>query len=272
MKKFGFTMPELIITLAIVGVAAAVAAPVIGNLMPDKNKLKAIECYNLVNAATEEFLSDEGIYYAPDWWTYHNFNNDGSINYENPLANPVNLSDGYPDCEALMCWNEPPKRVPYVKPDLKEEKKYPGLLFTKYGLENLTSDSYTQGRSSDGTIWEISAVDILNSAGTVVQDYNGAGEKVDLKGYKIEFDVNPSNNNSDTSCFYSENCKSPDKFRIYVNHEGNIFAGDPMMEAYLLNPLNMHTKKEDKRDAEEYATSSEKNYENPRFLYTSGGI
>ena len=25
-------------------------------------------------------------------------------------------------------------------------------------------------------------------------------EKVDLKGYKIEFDVNPSNNNSDTSC------------------------------------------------------------------------
>ena len=56
MKKFGFTMPELIVTLGIVGIAAAIAAPIIGNLMPDKNKLKAIECYNLVNAATEEFL------------------------------------------------------------------------------------------------------------------------------------------------------------------------------------------------------------------------
>ena len=266
MKKFGFTMPELIITLAIVGVAAAVAAPVIGNLMPDKNKLKAIECYNLVNAATEEFLSDEGIYYAPDWWTYHNFDDYGAIDYDNPLAVPVNLPDGYPDCEALMCWNDPPKRVPYVDEALTGIDKYRGLLFKKYGIQPDGSGRYRLGTTTDGTRWTMDTQPIVDVSGNNVLGYNGD----ELMGYKIEFDVNPSNNNSDTSCFYSENCKSPDKFRIYVNHEGNIFAGDPMMEAYLLNPLNMHTKKEDKLAAESNATSG-KNYENPRFLYTSGG-
>ena len=267
MKKFGFTMPELIITLGIVGVAAAVAAPVLGNLMPDKNKLKAIECYNLVNAATEEFLSDEGIYYGPDELTYHKFDTDGSI--IETLTTPEEFPDGYPDCEALMCFENHPLRVPYVNENLTGTDKYRGLLFIKYGLtpekKKPNGDPrYETGTSSDGTKWDMKYITIKDADNKKIK-YMGEY----LVGYKIEFDVNPNNNNDkDASCIYDKNnCKSPDKFRIYVNHEGNIFAGDPMMEAYLANPLNMNTKKEDKAAALRFANSG-KDYDNPNFLYT----
>lgn len=269
MKKFGFTMPELIVTLGIVGIAAAIAAPIIGNLMPDKNKLKAIECYNLVNAATEEFLSDEGIYFAPDEWSYHEFKTDGSILKE--LDNPIPVPDGYPDCEALMCWNNPPARVPYVNEEFVGVKKYPSLLFTKYGFSNITDRPSGQnnrvfsGTASDGTVWRVTPIDIIDeTTGNIALGYDNS----QLTGYKIEFDVNP--NNGAASCSYNpDTCKSPDRFAIFVNHEGNVFAGDPMMEAYLSNPLNMNTKKEDREKALDINTNGDKDYDNPTFLYTA---
>lgn len=275
MKKLGFTMPELIITLAIVGIAAAVAAPVIGNLMPDKNKLKAIECYNLVNAATEEFLSDEGIYFAPDLQTWYEFDTSGQITAEyktrSRIPNDVkDRPDGYPDCEALMCFDNPPDRVPYVDQNLTSRDKYKGLLFKKYGLvpkelnANGTPKYDKGGISSDGTEWKIGTTTIYDKDKVRVSRKGKT-----YYGYKIEFDVNPNNNNdANASCSYDpDTCKNPDKFIIYVNHEGNIFAGDPMIEAYLLNPLNMNTKKEDRAKALELSNS--KNYDEVKYtLYT----
>ena len=262
MKKFGFTMPELIVTIGIVAVTAAVAAPVIGNLMPDKNKLKAIECYNLVNAATEEFLSNEGIYYAPDDWTYYRYDVRGNI--VSTLPQPEELPDGYPDCEALMCWGDP-QVSPYNNLP-GGMAKFSELLFRKYGIEgNVNNNGVGNGVASDGTSWSITAFIELDNNGARVRGYNGGRNQVDFYAYRIDIDVDPSA--TSPNCMYGAGgCTSPDRFRMYVNHEGNLFAGDPMMEAYLANPLNMNAKKEDRQEAERLAASG-KDYVNPRFLY-----
>ena len=43
MKKFGFTLMEIIVTIGIIGVVAAITAPTINNIMPDKNKIKVMQ-------------------------------------------------------------------------------------------------------------------------------------------------------------------------------------------------------------------------------------
>ena len=53
MKK-GFTLAELLITMGIIGVIAAILAPAIGNLMPDSNKGKVLKVYN---ALTKEDIT-----------------------------------------------------------------------------------------------------------------------------------------------------------------------------------------------------------------------
>ena len=42
MKKIGFTLAELIVTLSIIGVSAALITPALSDLLPDRNKIKVL--------------------------------------------------------------------------------------------------------------------------------------------------------------------------------------------------------------------------------------
>lgn len=63
MKKSGFTLAELIITLSIIGVVAILAAPALTNLMPDKNKMKVISYHNTLENAIANIMNDENIFH-----------------------------------------------------------------------------------------------------------------------------------------------------------------------------------------------------------------
>ena len=53
MKKFGFTLAELLITLTIVGISVALVAPAVSNIMPDANKAKVLKYNVQLNNALE---------------------------------------------------------------------------------------------------------------------------------------------------------------------------------------------------------------------------
>ena len=40
MKKFGFTLAEMIIAIAVVGVLAAASVPLVNSIIPDREKFK----------------------------------------------------------------------------------------------------------------------------------------------------------------------------------------------------------------------------------------
>lgn len=68
MKKPAFTLTELIIAIAIIGVAAALALPSMINIMPDGKKMKVIKYYNIINNTVEEILANPDLYHP--YWVY----------------------------------------------------------------------------------------------------------------------------------------------------------------------------------------------------------
>lgn len=53
MKKTGFTLPELLITLGVIGVASALILPAISNIMPDKNKIMVLNAYSYLGKVAD---------------------------------------------------------------------------------------------------------------------------------------------------------------------------------------------------------------------------
>lgn len=61
MKKFGFTLAELVITLSIIGIVSALMAPAIKDLMPDKNKVQVTQFHTLLTNTIDEMFADESL-------------------------------------------------------------------------------------------------------------------------------------------------------------------------------------------------------------------
>ena len=62
MKKSGFTLAEILLSLAIIGIIAAVTIPSLLNLRPDTAKMKVIKCKNVLEKLNAELLDDSSIY------------------------------------------------------------------------------------------------------------------------------------------------------------------------------------------------------------------
>lgn len=63
MKKFGFTLSEILLALAIIGVVSAITAPMVSGLFPDKDKVKVLKTYKLITDITNEMLEDRSLYF-----------------------------------------------------------------------------------------------------------------------------------------------------------------------------------------------------------------
>ena len=63
MKKFGFTLSEIIITLTVIGVLASITAPLLSNIIPDKDKVKVLKVYKTLTDINTQLLEDRGAYF-----------------------------------------------------------------------------------------------------------------------------------------------------------------------------------------------------------------
>lgn len=62
MKIKAFTLTELLIALAVLGILIAILLPIIFNIMPDQNALMAKRAYYAVQSATSSLINDEACY------------------------------------------------------------------------------------------------------------------------------------------------------------------------------------------------------------------
>lgn len=211
MKKFGFTMAELLTTLGIIGVVAAITVPMANNLMPDKNKVAVLKAHKNLTEINHELLNDNGLY----------FNGADCIGFE-CTATP---SQEILNARGIANWPAAAAK----------EDKYPILLWTKLNVTDikdidLSAKSHTL---PDGTTWTVDSV--KNNSGN-------------LAGYKVTVDINTSSKGK--NCSYSANCTKPDSFILNVQlRNGTVTGGDALTLAYLANPHKFNTKKDDLKTA-----------------------
>ena len=217
MKKFGFTLSELLITVGIVGVVAALTAPAVSNIMPDRNKMMFMKNYKELTTITEKLLNDPTLYY-----TKYKLDDDGRKN---------------PTCIGLACW-EKPINEKYQDDKYKSAGKYMHLCIDFLGK---SSGNQYYFYTEDGTGWELPWMS-RGAAGSA--PWSLVGVSSDKRGQSLYFTVYAKNMGK--SCYYGEtDCKKPRKFWFKINDYGNLSPIDELSQAYLLNPNNMNNKKKD---------------------------
>ena len=134
MIKKGFTLQELLISLAIVGIVAAIAAPAITALMPDKKKAMYMKAYNTLTNVTNEIINDPSLYWVK-------YDESGQPINSNILENTDAPID-YEPCEGD--WS------------CSGAAKFSRIFATKinYIERTAVSNSETTFRTSDGVFWE----------------------------------------------------------------------------------------------------------------------
>ncbi|MBQ7765033.1 type II secretion system protein [bacterium] len=208
MKKFGFTLAELIIALSIIGVTSILVAPTVVNLMPDSNKAKVIKYYTQLSSAVNTILSDENIYrpyqaiQGNDVVMQNEFT---SLNDNNNIivCGPLGLS----------CLDNVPQNN-------EQPTNFPDFLRDRLGL--------VDDMTVDNSFWDIQYI---------------PRESREMS-YSVEITIREDEN----GCLYGEDgCDISDvnRFRFIIENYGSVVAGDPLTDAYLRNQLNMNSKKED---------------------------
>lgn len=220
-KKKGFTLQELLITVAIIGIVAAICAPALVGMMPDETKSKYLKVYTTLSTLTAEILDDPSLY----WTTYSNY--------------------GDPECSGLYC-DDAPKIAPYDGDnDFSSLTKFPMILSKKLNLAGEVDktghsvDFYTQ----DGVLWSFESQ---------------IGSDLDVPGYKVMLthliiNLEPDKNNS---CSYSSDCINPNEFKFEIENDGGIKAADALGMVFLQNAVDLNSTKEDRALAAEVVSKA----------------
>lgn len=220
MKKNGFTLSELIISLSVVAVASALMMPTISKLIPDRNKTKVITTHSKLVSATDNILDNNMIYYCVD----------------------SELLRG------LSCDNKPYTSV------LNDDKfagkdKYENLIANELGLieDDGLADNF-RWKATDGSFWRFERGCIEEGVFTL---NNNDCSTTNTLGYRVTVDLNGTKN---PNRIYGQNDETkPDRFRFRVDNYGGITAEDALTAAYLKNSMkSTSAKKDDLRDAKNF--------------------
>lgn len=188
MKKFGFTLAELLVSLTVIAIAATMMASLSGNLMPDKNKVKVLKFHSAISNALESMFNNENLYH--------------------PVQRIVN-GLVVTSCEGVECFHG----------DNNDFDKFRDLLIARVP------------QSFMGGTWDI------------VDNEDG--------NYTITLDVNPQQNGN-TTFDDAADVRDIDSFVLNLDKYGELTPGDNLTRAYLENPLNLKSRKEDLAKAGSY--------------------
>lgn len=94
MKRNGFTLAEMLITLGIVGIITALIIPAINNLKPDENKTLYLKAYDTLTDTVKNLAANSKIYPVCENENNINCSENPLLNTERPLLAPLN-TDNY---------------------------------------------------------------------------------------------------------------------------------------------------------------------------------
>lgn len=220
MKRSGYTLAEVLIALAIVGIIAAVVAPMVNKFRPDTTKMAYLNTYDTL-AKTINSIANNREFYSLTKETQAT--QAGFSLADAPLYNTDAYSATGADGKQYS---------------LSGNSKFCGLLGSTYvpldsslmtacGNQSVYNEANFGKTFTDakGTQYSVYSNIVMGSA-TIPSEYEA----------EITFDVN---GDTKPNCMYnSSKCKKPDRFKVLVAPSGYIVASDEMGQAYLNSRTN----------------------------------
>ena len=221
MKK-AFTLAEVLITLGIIGVIAALIVPAISNVKPDKNKTAYLQVYDTISSTVNSLAHNSKIY---------------------PTCNNPNVEDNVNCSQYPLLNTSRPLDERYNNAIYQGDRKLCSLMALSLGVaeddigcSNTTyafnAADYTDGFANEsfvtknGMRWRI-----VPQIATYTNNFEARFQN------DIYVDIDPTNNNidgRDRSCIFDEeNCTQPDIFKFLVSADGKVIPADPMGRLYI---------------------------------------
>ena len=246
MKK-AFTLAEILVTLTIIGIVAALIVPAISNLRPDKNKTAYLQVYDTISQTVKSLAANSRLY---------------------PVCKDPNEADSVNCTEYPLFNTNRPLDDRYNDAIYQGDRKLCSLMALSLGVAEddincsntayaFNAADYTEGFANEsfvtknGMRWRI-----VPQIATYTNNFEARFQN------DIYVDIDPTNNNvegEDRSCIFDEeNCTQPDIFKFMVGADGKVVPADPMGRLYISGRKSLIRKnlEEDAFDEDNIITAS----------------
>lgn len=209
-KRKAFTLAEVMITLAVLGVLASIILPAVSKIRPNKSKAMFKKAYYVAERMVYELVNDQDLY--PSNGTHVGFDNTATVSYlgidypTNNTGSSANAGEGAKFCQLFA------RKLNTASDDIYCDADHA----VPTGEGTFKTASFV---TSDGIHWYMPYSDFKSE-----QDIY-----VDVNGSKLP-NCRCSAANDPSTCY---DCPLPDIFQIKVKPDGKMWVNSAVEKAYL---------------------------------------
>lgn len=224
MKKTGFTLAELLITLAVIGIISAITLPAINKLMPDENKINCIKAYDTLSTLIKDLASNTKIY---------------------PVCKDPGPDDDNLNCSEypLFNTNQPRLLAAFNNERYSGDKKLCNLLASFMNVEDTSceDDVYNFNAANFDTQFNNNKSFITaNGMQWYVVPAVASAYADDRGTFQTDVYVDVNGDKAPNCIYNADACEKPDRFKFMVAADGTVEIADPVSREYINSRRNFN--------------------------------
>ena len=240
MKKLAYTLTEVLVTMGIIGIVAAIAAPAIFNAKPDTKKLMYLRLYDNLSKITKDIASNSKLYLPLSSNVATKLDEVGRVTRDvsnvplTDLSQP--LDEAYADCN-------------------NRNTKFACILATALGGTNITTSDTTYSFDYENKRWQV----IHQTGGLGTDDYFQ---------YVVNVDTIPGNGTAGLpdQRTYADYPRNFDTYIFWISPSGSVFPADLPGQMYVDTRLSTNQRGNLSNLIDEWVRNG-KYYERPMEKY-----
>lgn len=218
--KNAFTLAEVIVTLTVLGILAAIMLPTVSQARPNKQKILFKKAYHTAERMVYELVNDEDIY--PTGGVHYGLDNVSEVQYNlvnygsNDTGDAAEVAQKSKFCKLFA------RKVNTISDNVNCTGNNSAFQTTPQSEEEDVLQNNPSFITTDGIAWYMP-----------YSDFKGADAEHPIATEQIYVDVN---NSKVPNCQYNaETCPNPDRFTINIQTDGKMFVDGIKEKEYLMS-------------------------------------